>query len=199
MVHPDRHSSSVTCSCSCTFLYLALTFSRPNPTVLMQGKLFGSQHRTASPESKRSDFFVAPAGAGHSHFLTSITFDFLSSLLLSLSLLLLLLFLWKMSFLMVLSDVKGVLQDCKLTKAGFIADHELCTKLGSRLVLSFSRFRSVFSSITFPQSNCISLPPRAHCTHRYFISLSTHSHIRYVCVSVRADIRFSMLNFSIEL
>ena len=128
-----------------------------------------------------------------------ITFDFLSSPLLSLSLLLLLLFLWKMSFLMVLSDVKGVLQDCKLTKAGFIADHELCTKLGSRLVLSFSRFRSVFSSITFPQSNCISLPPRAHCTHRYFISLSTHSHIRYVCVSVRADIRFSMLNFSIEL
>lgn len=71
MAHPNRHSSSMICSCSCTFLYLALTFSRPNLTVLMQGNLFGSQHRTASPESKRTDFFGVPADAGHSHFLTS--------------------------------------------------------------------------------------------------------------------------------
>lgn len=69
--HIPTDTPCLICSCSCTFLYLALTFSRPNPTVLMQGNLFGSQHRTASPESKRTDFFGVPAEAGHSHFLTS--------------------------------------------------------------------------------------------------------------------------------
>lgn len=67
---PSRHSSSLISSYNCTFLQLAPAFSRLNPAVLMQGKLFGSQNRTTTLKSMRSDFFSLSAGAGYSRFLT---------------------------------------------------------------------------------------------------------------------------------
>lgn len=75
-------------------------------------------------------------------------------------------------------------------------------KLGSRLVLFFF-FPQVLvvylAEITFPQSNCISLPLHASYIYILYISLHTHTYIKYVCVYVRVYIQFSMLKFSIEL
>lgn len=66
---PSRHSSLIS-SYNCTFLQLAPAFSRLNPTVLMQEKLFGSQNRTTTLKSMKSDFLRLPAGAGYSRFST---------------------------------------------------------------------------------------------------------------------------------
>ena len=104
-------------------------------------------------------------------------------------------FFLKISFLMVLSDLKGPAR-LQINKSWFYRGSWTMHKLGSRLVF-FSSFSSVFSWITFPQSNCISLPLHASCI--YILYIHTRSYIKYVCVYVRVYIQFSILKFSVEL
>lgn len=87
------------------------------------------------------------------------------------------LFFWKISFLMVLSDKKGPAR-LQINKSWFYRGSWTMHKLGSRLVF-FSSFSSVFSWITFPQSNCISLP--LHAIYIYILYIHTHKICMCIC------------------
>lgn len=96
-------------------------------------------------------------------------------------------FFWKISFLMVLSDLKGPAR-LQINKSWFYRGSWTMHKLGSRLVLFCfvfsSSFSSVFSWITFPQSNCISLP--LHASYIYILYIYTHTHLYKICMCVCA-------------